>query len=259
MNEQTDNFQTGTLLHQLLYIGEAMLASGGEVNRVEDTLIRLGRAYGAVEMNVFVITSSIVITMVMQDGRETTQTRRVLSTGSTDFARLEALNALSRRCCADPISVEELAEQVRRIRELKPSRLHLYAGSLLAVGSFTLFFGGSVWDMAASMVFALVVCLLQERLAPLCETRMIFNLLTSLLVGMGICAAAKLCPLLRVDAIMIGDIMLLIPGLAMTNSVRDILMGDTIAGVMRLIESLLWAGALAIGFVLSIWLMTGGR
>jgi uncharacterized membrane protein YjjP (DUF1212 family) len=51
------------------------------------------------------------------------------------------------------------------------------------------------------------------------------------------------------DKIMIGDIMLLIPGIAMTNSIRNMLVGDTISGIMRLIESLLWAGALALGFM----------
>lgn len=54
---------------------------------------------------------------------------------------------------------------------------------------------------------------------------------------------------------MIGDIMLLIPGIAITNSIRDMLMGDTIAGIMRLIESILWAGALASGFMASIWMV----
>ena len=52
---------------------------------------------------------------------------------------------------------------------------------------------------------------------------------------------------------MIGDIMLLIPGILMTNSIRDILIGDTISGVMRLVESLLWAGALAC----AIWFVGG--
>ena len=47
------------------------------------------------------------------------------------------------------------------------------------------------------------------------------------------------------------------PGLAMTNSIRDVLVGDTISGVMRLTESLLWAGALACGFMASIWLIGG--
>ena len=54
---------------------------------------------------------------------------------------------------------------------------------------------------------------------------------------------------------MIGDIMLLIPGLVMTNSIRDIFVGDTISGVMRLVESCLWAGAIASGFMIAIQLI----
>ena len=53
------------------------------------------------------------------------------------------------------------------------------------------------------------------------------------------------------------SIMLLIPGIAMTNSVRDMLVGDTISGIMRLTESLLWAGSLACGFMISIWMIGG--
>ena len=51
-----------------------------------------------------------------------------------------------------------------------------------------------------------------------------------------------------------GDIMLLIPGVAMTNATRDMLSGDTISGVMRFVESLLWAVALALGFMAAIWI-----
>ena len=64
-------------------------------------------------------------------------------------------------------------------------------------------------------------------------------------------------PFLHTDKIMIGDIMLLIPGIAMTNSIRDILVGDTISGLMRLIESILWAGSLACGFMTAILLIGG--
>ena len=59
------------LLCQLLDIGEAMLADGAEVKRVEDTLIRMGRASGAVRMSVFVITSSMVVTMGLADAMRT--------------------------------------------------------------------------------------------------------------------------------------------------------------------------------------------
>ena len=41
----------------------------------------------------------------------------------------------------------------------------------------------------------------------------------------------------------------------MTNAFRDVLVGDTIAGLMRLIESLLWAGAIAAGFMVAFWFL----
>ena len=86
---------------------------------------------------------------------------------------------------------------------------------------------------------------------------MIFNLTAAFLAGSGICAVGRMLPFLHTDKIMIGDIMLLIPGIAMTNSIRDILVGDTISGLMRLIESILWAGSLACGFMGAILLIGG--
>ena len=68
---------TDLMLHTLLELGESMLADGADVRRVEQTLSRMGKAYGAVRMDVFVITSSIVLTMCFADGSAATQTRRI--------------------------------------------------------------------------------------------------------------------------------------------------------------------------------------
>ncbi|MBE5773961.1 MAG: threonine/serine exporter family protein [Clostridiales bacterium] len=245
------------LLHQLLNLGEAMIASGAEVNRVEDTLTRLGTAYGAQRMDVFVITSSIVVTMIFPDGQEMTQTRRILKPGGTNFTRLEALNALSRDCCMDPMPVEELSEKLKELENAEKRKSFIYIGSMLAAGSFAVFFGGGLLEGIIAALFAIMICFLQYELTPFCPNKVVFNLLCSMLVGGSICLCAKLMPGLQADKVMIGDIMLLIPGLAMTNSIRDVLVGDTISGIMRLIESLLWAGSLACGFMIAIWLIGG--
>ncbi|MBR6501046.1 MAG: threonine/serine exporter family protein, partial [Firmicutes bacterium] len=65
------------LLTGLLNMAEAMLICGSEVSRVEDTIVRMGLAYGAKHMNVFVITSCVIVTMGMPEGEELTQTRRI--------------------------------------------------------------------------------------------------------------------------------------------------------------------------------------
>lgn len=256
MNKRLEIEERNDLLHEFLNLGEMMLGVGAEIKRVEDTLIRMGKAYGADKMNVFVITSSIVITMHFPDGQELTQTRRIMDESGTNFTKLEALNELSRSCCENPLSTEELKKQLEQLNK-KPSQALFCIGSVLGAGSFAIFFGGTFLDGMCAAMFALFICLLQNKLKRLCPNNMIFNLLCSFLTGIGICLLTKVYPPLHLDKIMIGDIMLLIPGIAMTNSVRDILVGDTISGVMRLIESLLWAGSIAFGFMLAIRLIGG--
>ena len=251
-NSQTD------LLTTLLDIAEAMLSYGAEISRVEDTISRMGLAYGAKQMNVFVITSCIIVTMGLPGGDELTQTRRVTAAGGTDFVKLERFNALSRRCCALQVPAGELAEEVRSICALSAPRFQTYLGSILAAGGFAVFFGGSLLDGAVASLFALLICWAQEKLLPISMNQLSFNLLCALLVGTltGICT--NFLTFLHLDKIMIGYIMLLIPGLAMTNSVRNILVGNTISGVMRLIEAVLWAAALALGFMIAMFLTGGG-
>ena len=232
-----------------------LLADGADVRRVEQTLSRMGKAYGAVRMDVFVITSSIVLTMCFADGSAATQTRRIEKSAMTDFGKLEAINAISRSYCEHPFPVPELYDRLQLAKRCEPARWKLFAGSCLAAGALAAFFGGTALDGLAAGLFALVLCVLQIVLPPLCKNKVLFNFLSAFAVGGLICLACRLVPALHSDKVIIGDIMLLIPGLAFTNAVKDIFIGDTISGVMRLIETILWAAALALGFALAGWLL----
>ena len=105
-------------LHVFLDIGDALLSSGAEIFRVEDTLNRMGYACGATQMNVFVITSSIVITMEFPEENVRTQTRRIRKTGGNDFEKLEKLNNLSRQFCHGHVHGIDLAGKLRRNRRV---------------------------------------------------------------------------------------------------------------------------------------------
>ena len=65
--ERTERDTPELFLHEILIMGELMQTCGAEVFRVEDTLARMGKAYGVERMNVFVINSSIVFTMELKD------------------------------------------------------------------------------------------------------------------------------------------------------------------------------------------------
>ena len=79
-------------------IGEQMLVCGAEIHRVEDSIERMCYALGATRVDVFIITSSMVVTAHNENGDTFTQTRRVLSS-NTDIEKLHRLNELSREIC----------------------------------------------------------------------------------------------------------------------------------------------------------------
>lgn len=235
-------------LHTFLDIGAALLNSGAEIFRVEDTLNRMGYACGATQMNVFVITSSIVVTMEFPGDGARTQTRRIHDGSGNDFTKLEQLNALSRRFCDQPVSAEELRREFDKINSDRPKTVLRLAGYLLAACSFTFFYSGSIPDVIVAGLGAALIWVLQQYFRPVCMNEITFQFAASFLAGCAIRGLVYICPGLHMDRILIGDIMLLIPGLMATNAMRDVLIGDTLSGIIRLIVALLLAAALALGF-----------
>ena len=96
--------------------------------------------------------------------------------------------------------------------------------------------------------------ILMERLRPLIANTIVFNFIASLVSGVLIAVASRLVLAMSPGMVTIGVIMLLIPGIPMTNAIRDMINGDTISGIMRFVESLLWATSLALGFMVAMWL-----
>ena len=85
------------------------------------------------------------------------------------------------------------------------------------------------------IIYTVVACFLAGLLAQACVG-----------IGFGV----------NLDLIMIGDIMLFIPGLVIVNGVREFFYADILTGLYRLVEALLIAGAIAAGYAVS--LMMGG-
>ena len=240
------------LLDCMLEMGDLLLDCGAEISRVEDTLNRMGKAYGANRVDVFAIPSLLSITLNFPETIPVTETRRISSTGSTDFYRMEKLNALSRECCREPLELTELRARLDHVAAGRKPFAVVFWGSVLGGGGFAVFFGGTVWDGLAAAIFGAGICLLQYALGRTQLNTVASNLIVSLLAGLAIGIVSGLIPLLHMDKIMIGDIMLMIPGLAMTNALRNMLVGNTISGTMRLAESLIWAAALAGGFMVAL-------
>ena len=245
------------LLDCVMDLGEQMLICGGEVHRVEDSIQRIFNAYGTERTDVFIITSSMVVTIHIKSGKTYTQTRRITET-FTDYEKLHRLNELSRSICKDLFPPEVIKTRLNEISACKryPLWLEFLCYAIIA-GAFTLFFGGEIVEATVSMVIGALV-----RLVILIFDKMVKNKIFTKFIAT-LCATALVYFSLRldiistVDKIIIGNIMTLIPGIGLTTALKDLLVGDSIAGLLRTIEACLTALAIAAGYF-AVSFLAGG-
>lgn len=242
------------LLNKILDIGEDMLITGAEINRVEDTVRRICQAYGMSDVHVFTITSSIIVTATAWDGEIITQTRRIFSY-STNFTKLELLNNLSRTICQNLPDIDYIEEQLQVIRQspLYKQRTYYLAYAMISA-VFSIFFGGSLRDAAAAALIGLLLRFIIIWCRRMEMNFIVSNLLCSLAGGVASVMLVRLGLGESMDKIMIGNIMLLIPGISLTNAIRDMISGDIMSGVLRLCEAVLISISLAVGFTLAMFL-----
>ena len=98
---------------------------------------------------------------------------------------------------------------------------------------------------------------MERYLSPFCMNGVEFQFIASFLSGVSTLLLCRFGMQFHADKVLIGIIMLLIPGIILTNSIRDILLGDIISGSLRLVEAILMAATLALGMMAAIWLMGG--
>ncbi|MBE6632385.1 MAG: threonine/serine exporter family protein [Ruminococcaceae bacterium] len=229
-------------------IGEQMLISGAEVHRVEESIRRMCTAFGAERVDIFIITSSMVATVTAPDGSKYTETKRITGSG-TDLEKIHRLNALSRRICSEKMNTEEIRAALDEALRCKsyPFYLEVICYALIA-GSFTMFFGGGLKEAFISLFVGAAV-----RFAILISDRTVGNRIFTKFVSAALATALaytalKLGLAADMDKIIIGNIMSLIPGIGLTNALRDLFTGDSIAGLLRSVEAVLTALAIAAGY-----------
>ena len=234
------------IFQTILDIGVTMLKSGGEVYRVEDTICRLIRAYGGENPHVFAIPSHIVATAEM-GGRELTSSRRLMAP-SINLETLDRVNDLARRVCRETPDAKAMRARLEAV-EATPTytlwqKMFIYA---LVAFSFTRFFGGNLADAIASALIG-VVMLFCARLSHTLRGNTLFNDILSAAVAAALAVTSvRLGLAADADKIIIGNVMLLIPGVELVNGMRDFIAGDIQAGLMHVAEALFLAIGIAVG------------
>lgn len=236
-----------TLLELAADLGYQLAMSGAETFRIEESVRRVLAAY-EIESEVFAIPNCLTVSIETPDGKPMTRMRRIGFHGN-DLDTVEKYSNLSRKICAekpDPL----LARQWLQDTEISKRSYRLYAyllGSFFGAFGFSIVFGGSLIDGICSGICGIVVGLMNYLMDNLKVNHFFSTIATaSIMAFVSYVMGATGIPN-NTDTVVIGALMILVPGLIFTNAMRDIIFGDTNSGINRIVQVLLVAAAIALG------------
>ncbi len=255
MHLQENNVLCDKTLRLCLDMGEAMLTCGAEIRRVENTVERICLAYGAVHAEVFAIPSVIICSIRMKNGAYSVQIRRIKA-AKNDLFKLEALNALSRRLCADTPELNEFEKELKKAKgaSFYPFLAYLICSGIVS-GSFSLVFGGGLPEALISSIIGVTVFLTDKK-ALLYINSVSKTALLAFIGGALCCLVGRIFTFVNIGAVIIGTVVLLVPGLSFGNALGNLLQGDLLSGVLGTVRAVLTAAMLSLGYILAFRLFS---
>lgn len=255
-----DNANYGRILELALEVGVGLLSSGGSVSRVETAVDRICSSFGAYEVNVAAFPSMVLASIRTKDDREFSFMKRVYSSNN-NLALLEKYNQLSRDICSKKTGLEDGFRRAFEISHNKPRDKRLTVlGAGLVSATYAVFFGGSVADCIPAFIVAFVMAGLNEVFSSRSLNAYATTFVLSFIGGLLSISLCKLFVIMGMEChgsmVMIGSIMILIPGLLITNAVRDLFTGDLMSGTFQILNGLLLTVVIAAGYGLSMAILS---
>ncbi|MDR3072778.1 MAG: threonine/serine exporter family protein [Clostridiales Family XIII bacterium] len=240
-----------------LFAGEIMMKSGAEISRVESTIIRICRACHIDRVECFATTTGIFLSIHSGNDDDDMQTfiKRIDRT-DIDLKKISAINVFARVFTSTDLTVVDGLEQLKKIEAIKPYPFLVRVLAAMVCGAFFVpyYFGGTSDIFCAALVSGAAYGL--SYVISLLEFPPFIRIFVSCFV------ATALILLLQVfylednsPAVIVSAVSIFMPGVAITNAARDMLAGDLLSGVARLVEALIAAIAIAggIGMCMAGW------
>ncbi|MDQ0216089.1 uncharacterized membrane protein YjjP (DUF1212 family) [Oikeobacillus pervagus] len=228
-----------------LLAGRIMMQSGAETYRAEDTMTRMAAAYGISQTHSFVTPTGIIFSM---DGVNPTRLVRI-NERSTDLEKVARVNSISRKISSGDISLSEASAALKELEKANlafPVWIQIIAAAV-ASGCFLIMFKG-IWGDFLPAFFVggigfssllLIHHFTKVKFFAEFSSSFVIGLLSVLLVSLGLGE--------QLDKIIIGSVMPLVPGLLITNAVRDLMAGHFVSGLSKGAEAFLTAFAIGAG------------
>lgn len=239
--------ESKTILNLAISVGEILLKSGGEIYRVQETVSRILEAYGIEDYHVFVITNGIFAT-VYEQRKDAGSMVRYVPIGEVNLERVAQMNQLSREICEKNCTITEAYEKLEQYRNASgTNNRSLILACAAGSAGFCYLLGGRPYDSMVCFFLGILLEVFLLLAARHHASRFIMNIMGSALVTTGSLILYVAGAGILSDKIIIGGIIPLVPGVALTTGIRDLFSGDYLSGSIRMIDALLTGMCIAIG------------
>lgn len=227
--------------------GAIMLENGAEIYRVEDTVERIIRSKDNVSDVDVYSTFNVIILSFSYKGEIHSNIRRVKSR-SNNLYYIDKVNSFSRSFVNGEMSLREALKALRTIKKDKGTPLsYKVLGSGFAAGAYSILMGGGVKEMGISFLVGMAAYFVASFLEKNQIGFFIVNFFYGMVVSSLTILIASFVPGLLKDAVIISSMMAFLPGITLTNAMRDMMGGDSTSGLTGAIVGILISTALAMG------------
>lgn len=238
------------IMEVCLLAGKIMLQSGAETYRVEDTMMRIAASFGIKESHSYVTPTGIIFSI---ETSEPTKTKLIrISDRTTDLKKVTVVNSISRRISSGELSIDEayeLLEEADAATMPFPFYIQILAAAI-ASGCFLIMFKGSWHDFLPAVFTGGVGFLSLIYFHKVVPIKFFAEFLASFTIGLLSYGFVLSGIGLELDKIIIGSVMPLVPGLLITNAVRDLMAGHLVSGLSKGAEAFLTAFAIGSGIAI---------
>lgn len=215
-------------------------------------MTRMAEAWGAGAES-FVTPTGIVFSV---EGEGKTRVARVNERG-INLQKVTLVNDISRSFCNGSLSLNEASERLHQVDSLK----HTYSfviqalAAAVASGCFLIMFQGIWADFPDAVICGGIGFSIALFLHRTTRVKFFAEFLAALTVGLLTVLFMRLGFGHMADKIEIASVMPLVPGLLITNAVRDLMAGHLVSGTTKGIEALLTALAIGGGMAATLALL----
>lgn len=229
-----------------LMAGEILLSNGAETYRIEETVGRICEAYG-LECECFSMANGIFISIKDEKENEVVTLKRIKKK-SVDLYKIERINSFSRSLRTNPLEYDEAMKVLNSIDNAPNFSFKIRMLAACATSFvYTLFFNGRVIDAAVSVLISMVVYVMMEKISKVGFFQFMEYFFAAFVIGISSMMIQRFFPAVNKNNVITGAIMILLPGVALTNGIKDALYGDLFSGMVRFGEAALVLVAIGAG------------